>query len=94
MAALGGGSLSLLQDSQNLGFSFWNSPGFLAATGSTAHGVFDPNATGTYRFQLDVIRAGNNISSVEMFVNVVPTPGAAALLGVVGLLATRRRRSV
>ncbi len=94
LVAVGGGSLSLLQDSQNLGFSFWNDPTFLALTGSTAHGAFDPTALGTYRIQLDVIRGGGNVSSSEMFVNIVPTPGAAALLGIGGLMAARRRRTV
>jgi hypothetical protein len=92
MIGSGLGSFTLLQQSQNPGFSFWNDPVFLAATGSTARGTFDPNALGTYRFQLDIIRGGVNISSSEMFVNVVPTPGAAALLGLAGLAATRRRR--
>lgn len=92
VVAVFGGSSTLSQSSQNPGFSFWNDPSFLSATGSTARGVFDPNALGTYRIQVDVIRGGNNISSSEMFINVVPTPGAAALLGLAGLTATRRRR--
>lgn len=92
MIAVGAGSFGLLQDSQNPGFSFWNDPGFLALTGAGNHGAFDPNALGTYRLQLDVVRAGNTISSSEMFVNVVPAPGAAALAGVGGLAALRRRR--
>ncbi|HYD00704.1 MAG TPA: hypothetical protein VEB22_05705 [Phycisphaerales bacterium] len=91
MQAGGAGSLSLLQDSQNPGFSFWNDPIFLAISGAAPR-FFDPNATGTYRFQLDVIRGGTPVSSTEMFVNVTPTPGAAALFGLGTLAAFRRRR--
>lgn len=90
---VGFGGLTEVQDSQNLGFTFWDNASFLALTGSTPRSAaFNPFALGTYRVQLDVIRGGNNISSSEMFVNIVPTPGAAALLGIAGLAATRRRR--
>ena len=93
LSTIGLGSLTSLQDSQNFGFGFWDDPTFLARTGSTARTTsFNPFALGTYRVQLDVIRGGNNISSTEMFVNIVPTPGAAALLGLASLAATRRRR--
>lgn len=93
MVGSGVGSLTLLQSSQNPGFSFWDSASFLALTGTTARTApFNPNALGTYRMQLDVVRGGTTISSAEMFVNVVPTPGAAALLGLGGLAMGRRRR--
>jgi hypothetical protein len=90
--SLGLGSLTLIQDSLNFGFAFWDNPTFLAATGSTARtSAFDPNALGTYRITLDVIRGGNNISSVTEYINIVPTPGAATLAGL-GLLGALRRR--
>jgi hypothetical protein len=93
LVGAGAGSLTFLQSSQNPGFSFWDSAAWLAGTGSTARTApFNPNALGTYRMQLDIIRGGNNISSTEMFVNVVPGPGAAALLGLGGLAMGRRRR--
>ena len=84
---------TLIQDSQNLGFSFWNDPGFLAISGGTAHGAFDPNALGTYTVNLSIINGGNTLSSVDMFVHVVPAPGAAALLGLGTLTLSRRRRA-
>ncbi|MBY0308679.1 MAG: PEP-CTERM sorting domain-containing protein [Phycisphaerales bacterium] len=86
--------LNLLQGSENLGFTYWNDPGFLALTGGTAPAVpFNPNSTGTYTFNLTITDlSGNAQSSVDMIVNVVPAPGAAAALGLGGLAALRRRR--
>ena len=86
--------LNLLQGSENLGFSYWSDPTFLTITGSTAPSVaFDPNATGTYTFNLTIETiGGTSISSVDMFVNVVPAPGAGAALGLGGLAVFRRRR--
>lgn len=79
-AAYGGGATTIVQDSQNLGFSFWGQP-------------FSNTALGQYVFTLSAVdNVGTTLSSIDMFVNVVPTPGAAALLGVAGLAATRRRR--
>lgn len=76
-----GSSGTLLQDSQNLGFSFWGQP-------------FDCNATGTYTFNLSILDGqGATLSSADMNV-VVPAPGAAALMGLGGLAVFRRRRSV
>lgn len=92
-ALLGGPNLSLVQGSENLGFSYWTNGAFLAITGSTAPSApFNPFATGTYEFNLTVMNGGVVSSSVDMFVNVVPTPGAAAALGLGGLAAMRRRR--
>lgn len=89
----GASSITLLQGTENLGFGFWDNPAFLAATGSTARtSAFNPFALGTYRIQMDIIRGGNNISSSEMFINVVPTPAAASLLGLGMVAAGRRRR--
>lgn len=91
-----GPDATLLQDSWNLGFDFWNDPDFLSVTGGTAHVTpFDPNATGQYTFHLATFDYTTNTvtSSVDMVVNVVPTPGSAALIGA-GLLAIGRRRRV
>lgn len=77
-------SLSLTQASQNLGFSFWSAIG--------APVTFDPNAVGTYEFTLSASQGSSVLSSVQMFVQV-PTPGSAAVLGMAGVIAARRRRS-
>jgi hypothetical protein len=56
---------------------------------------FDPNETGRYTFDLSVFqRAGSvdtQLSTLTMNVDVVPAPGAIALVGLAGLVARRRR---
>ncbi|MFT3686724.1 MAG: hypothetical protein QM783_17690 [Phycisphaerales bacterium] len=76
LIASGNPNLNLLQGSENLGFSYWSDPNFLTITGSQAPSVaFDPNATGTYTFNLAVYTLdGGQLSSVDMAVNVVPAP--------------------
>ena len=97
-AALAAGapaSSSLIQDSQNLAFSFWTDPLFLSVAGSTAPSVsFNPFATGRYDFTLR-IQTRDPIPVVLSEVSaavVVPTPASVGLLGLGGLLAARRRR--
>lgn len=82
----GFGGLSVFGDSQNLDFDFWQTL-FLAPP-------FDPNAPGEYEMVFTVIDpAGNNvIAETFAVVEVVPTPGAVALLGIGGFTAMRRRR--
>ena len=72
-----------------------------AATSGDTSGLwdglaFDPMANGNYEFELSVFeRTGKGdiqLSTLTMTVNVVPSPGAIALLGVAGL-ANRRRRA-
>ena len=56
---------------------------------------FDPNETGRYTFDLSVFqRAGSvdtQLSTLTMNVDVVPAPGAVALVGLAGLVGRRRR---
>lgn len=86
---------TVLQDSQNLAFSFWSDLTFLGITGSTAPSVsFNPFAEGRYDFTLRIQTQGASpvvLSEVSSVV-VVPAPASAALLGLGGLLAARRRR--
>lgn len=97
-AALAAGApttTTVLQDSQNLAFSFWSDMTFLALTGSTAPSVsFNPFAEGRYDFTLRIQTQGASptvLSEVSSVV-VVPAPASAAMLGLGGLLASRRRR--
>ena len=60
---------------------------------------FDPNAAGRYTFDLSVFRrtqvgsgsVDSQLSTLTMNVDVVPAPGAVALVGLAGLIARRRR---
>ena len=61
---------------------------------------FDPNAAGRYTFDLSVFKrttVGGNVvvdsplSTLTMNVDVVPAPGALALLGLAGVAGRRRR---
>lgn len=52
----------------------------------------EPNAAGVNSFYEIVSGDGAAAQVPQIEVNVIPAPGAAALLGVAGLLATRRRR--
>jgi hypothetical protein len=84
--------ITLVEDSQNLLFGFLgvDVPGILDAPA----GSFDPNATGEYNFAIQVSRAGFNVETVAMDVQVVPEPGTALLfgLGLAGLAHRRTRR--
>ncbi|MEN0020051.1 MAG: hypothetical protein AAF747_04105 [Planctomycetota bacterium] len=71
--------------SQNLGFGFWQlDPNALP---------FDVNAAGEYELVIRVVdEPGNEVGRATAFVNVVPTPASAAMLGLAGMAAARRRR--
>ncbi len=75
---------SLIQDSWNIGFGFIQTP-LLG---------FNPNLPGDYNIQISAgdIASGQFLGSVNIVVRVVPAPGAVALMGLCGLVATRRRR--
>ncbi len=79
-------------DSQNLGFGFWGTdiPFVIDASG---HIVFDADAIGEYDVKLTLHdSAGAFLAESAIVIDVVPAPGAVALLGFGGLIATRRRR--
>lgn len=90
---------SVVQQSWNVGFDFIET-GIPALGSFNGLGTFDPNQTGTYVVTLAVFEPGSGnpfalgseIGSVAIEVVVVPTPGAAAVLGFAGLAAARRRR--
>ncbi len=91
VSALGGSidGQTLFQDSQNLGFGFWQ------AIGDPNITPFDPFAPGEYTMNIRVIRDSDEalLSEVGMTVVVVPTPMAAGLgLAGLGMLVSRRRR--
>ncbi len=78
--------------SQNPGFGFWavDVPLILDASGYMA---FDPNAVGEYDVKMVLTEVtGAPLLETSIVVEVVPSPSSAALLGLGGLLATRRRR--
>jgi hypothetical protein len=78
--------------SQNPGFGFWavDVPFILDASGYMA---FDPNAIGEYDVKMVLTEVtGAPLLETSIVVEVVPAPSAAALLGLGGLLASRRRR--
>ncbi|MEP4195653.1 MAG: hypothetical protein ABJL99_08460 [Aliishimia sp.] len=88
---------SLVQDSQNLGFSFWSLLGVPNAGG------FDPNATGEYSLGLDVLLKGTSTSlaTTSALVSVTAAPAVPLPAGLplavagLGLLwATGRRRKI
>ncbi len=81
------GATTLIQDSQNLGFGFWQS------FSDPAVQPIDPFAEGEYEFLLVVSDNTGVLSESQMFVSVIPAP-AAALLGMIGLpvVAWARRR--
>jgi len=79
-------------DSQNLGFGFWGTdiPFVIDASG---HITFDADAAGEYDVKLTLHdSAGAFLAESAIVVEVVPAPGPIALLGLGGLIATRRRR--
>jgi len=79
-------------DSQNLGFGFWgvDIPTIIDATGYAA---FDPDASGEYSVSLVLSDSIAEIGRSSIVVEVVPAPAGAALLGLGGLAAVRRRRA-
>jgi hypothetical protein len=90
-AAIAGSGATLVEDSQNLMFSFLASdiPGFIDAPG----GSFDPNAIGEYNFGISVSQDGWGVENVRIDVQTVPVPAAVWLFGSgLGLLGWIRRR--
>lgn len=84
---------ALLEDSQNLNFSFLAAtiPGFI----TPPMGTFDPFAGGEYSFSLRVSEVdAEMLGEAAINVNVVSEPGTLAVLGLglAGLGAIRRRR--
>ena len=88
----------VVSDSANLGFASW---AFAPPIGPTG---YDPNVIGEYEIRLTVSQLayagfipvrGADIASTNILVQTVPEPATAAMAGVavVGLLATRHRRS-
>ncbi|MBL4809515.1 MAG: PEP-CTERM sorting domain-containing protein [Phycisphaerales bacterium] len=83
-------------DSQNLNFSFWSTSTsglFNRELDATNYMAFDANAFGEYDINLSLRdAAGAMLAESAIVVEVVPTPGSMALLGLGGLAAVRRRR--
>jgi len=90
LAPLLGAGDTLVQDSQNIGFGFWQT------LGDPNIFAINPFAPGEYTMSVEVLRLSDGalLSGVDMAVQVVPTPVAASMglvgLGVIG--AHRRRR--
>lgn len=91
--ATGAGASPIGAASENAAFSFWSVsvPTLVDASGYQA---FDANATGTHDsiFRVKDKASGAVLAEAQIFVNVVPAPAAAAMLGLGGLVAARRRR--
>ena len=67
-------------------YEFFNDSGPLAG--------FDPNDVGEYEISLAAFdSSGTVVSRSTITIQVVPAPGAAAVLGLGGLIAARRRRA-
>lgn len=84
------------QGSENLLFGYLaGSPAYPFVTPpGGAFTSFNPNATGEYNFAIQVTRAGWNVESVRMDVQVVPVPAAVWLFGsALGMFGVMRRRA-
>jgi hypothetical protein len=93
--AVGGYTVNLLEDSQNLLFG-WMSGSPAASYVTPPAGSFNPNATGNYQFMITVKNLAGTVpyDSVAMEVQVVPVPAAVWLFGsALGLVGLMRRRS-
>lgn len=68
----------------------WQNNWNLGYLGVFGNGV-DANTLGDWKIRIDVSFLGTSLGSQEITVNVVPAPGALALLGVAGVAGRRRR---
>lgn len=87
------GFLTLVQDAQNLYFSFFSDGNAYTTPPPTMD--FDPNAAGEYALMLRVSdETGDVLATSSILVQVIPEPGSLALvgLGLMGLAGARRRR--
>jgi hypothetical protein len=91
------GSNPVYQNAWVCSFDFLQlSSGQSGATAGLWNGLaFDPTVNGRYTFELSVFE-GNSptkpaLSTLTMNVDVVPAPGAVALVGLAGLIGRRRR---
>ncbi len=64
---------------------------FTLAQGQTYNSIISAINSGAMRIGIHVRAIGSNGQS-DAFVNIVPTPAAASVLGMAGIVATRRRR--
>lgn len=82
--ASGPATVSLAQDSWNIGFGFISGP----------LGGFNPFTPGDYTVTIAAsdLATSASLGSATAIIRVVPAPGAAALLGLGGLMVARRRR--
>lgn len=75
--------------SNNVAQNSWN---YLFFSALPPISGFDPNDIGEYTIYLAAFDAGTEIARTTITINVVPAPGAAAVLGLAGLASLRRRR--
>lgn len=64
---------------------------FTLAQGQTYNSIISAINSGAMRIGIHVRAIGTGGQS-DAFVNIVPTPAAASVLGLAGVVATRRRR--
>ena len=98
MVNLGTDTQSYAKNAWQLGYNFFplssqNTPG-VGIPGLWNGLQFHPNTLGNYHFTTDIRQGqyGSVVGSTTMTVSVVPAPGALALLGVAGIVGSRRRR--